>query len=196
MSTISTAKMTARQFLELGEDPVGVRLELVDGEVAVSPSATPNHSYTEKLLSMILVNHVRNKKLGRLYGNVDTIFGRHDVRRPDLIFFSNNRLDLVGKKAMEGPPDLCVEIVSPSSRLIDRRDKFKQYAKGKVAYYWIVDPEDRTAEAFKLVRRDYRPAGAGRENDIVKFPPFLDLKIPLGEIWQPERTRPSVHRNS
>ncbi len=87
---------------------------------------------------------------------------------------------------MEGPPDLCVEIVSPSSRLIDRRDKFKQYAKGKVPFYWIVDPENRTAEAFKLARREYRSAGAGKEGDVVKFPPFVDLKIPLGEIWQPD----------
>jgi Uma2 family endonuclease len=189
MSIISTTKMTARQFLELGEDPVGVRLELVNGEVAASPSATPNHSYTEKALGSILFHYVREKKLGRLYGDVDTLFGRYNVRRPDLIFFSKKRLDLVGEKAMEGPPDLCVEIVSPSSRLIDRRDKFKQYAKGKVAYYWIVDPEDRTAEAFKLAGSRYKPAGAGNGQEMVSFPPFADLKISLGELWQPERTR-------
>jgi Uma2 family endonuclease len=187
MSIISTTKMTSAQFLELGEDPVGVRLELVNGEVAVSPSATPNHSYTEKILGAILVTHVRSNKLGRLYGDVDTIFGLHDVRRPDLIFFSKHRLDLVGEKAMEGPPDLCVEIVSPGSRLIDRRDKFKQYAKGKVAYYWIVDPEDHTAEAFKLTRRGFTAAGKGKDNDVVSFPPFPDLRISLGELWQPRR---------
>ena len=124
-----------------------------------------------------------------MYGDVSTLFGLHDVRRPDLIYFSNGRLDLVGDKAMEGPPDLCVEIVSPSSRLIDRRDKFKQYAKGRVAYYWIVDPEERTAEAFKLVGRAYKSAESGKGQDVVSFPPFVDLKIPLGEIWQPERNR-------
>ena len=32
--TVSTIKMTAVQFLQLGEDPPGVRLELVDGEIA------------------------------------------------------------------------------------------------------------------------------------------------------------------
>jgi hypothetical protein len=46
MSRVSTIKMTARQFLELGEDPPGVRLELVDGEIAVSPSPVPRHSFT------------------------------------------------------------------------------------------------------------------------------------------------------
>ena len=197
MSTISTTKMTAQQFLELGEDPVGVRLELVNGEVAVSPSATPNHSYTEKILTTIMVNHVRSKKLGRLYGDVDTMFGRYNVRRPDLIFFFNSRLNLVGETAMKGPPDLCVEIVSPSSRLIDRRDKFKQYAKGKVSR--------TTGSSIRKIARQrrlnwcagaYRPAGSGKNDEVVKFPPFLDLKIPLGEIWQPERPKPSIKRNS
>ena len=187
MSIVSTAKMTARQFLELGEDPVGVHLELVNGEVAVSPSATPGHSYTEKQLSYILESHIRANKLGRLYGDVDTIFGRVDVRRPDLIYFSRRRLDLVGEKAMEGPPDLCVEIVSPSSRLIDRRDKFKQYARGKVANYWIVDPDERTIEAFKLAGRSFKKAGHGKGGDIVSLPPFRDLKIPLGQLWHPVR---------
>ena len=41
MPVVSTTKMTARQYLMLGEDPPGVRLELVDGEVAVSPSPMP-----------------------------------------------------------------------------------------------------------------------------------------------------------
>jgi hypothetical protein len=49
--SVSTIKMTARQFLELGEDPPGVRLELVDGEVAVSPSPVPRHSFTLLRLS-------------------------------------------------------------------------------------------------------------------------------------------------
>src|SRR5580693_3984113 len=128
--TVGTIKMTARQFLQLGEDPPGVRLELVDGEVKVSPSFQPKHSFAEKELSFILMGHIRARRLGQLYGDVDTIFGEYDVRRPDLIFFAKNRLHLIGEKAMEGPPNLCVEIISPSSVAIDRKRKFKQYEKG------------------------------------------------------------------
>lgn len=186
MSNVSTIKMTARQFLDLGEDPVGVFLELVDGEVAVSPSPMPEHSYTEKMLSHLLLQHIRNRKLGRLYGDVDTIFGEYDVRRPDLLYYATNRIHLIGKKAMEGPPDLAVEIISPSSQRIDRRNKFEQYAGGGVAYYWIVDPAKKTAEAFKLSRGKYRPAGEGKADQVVQFPPFENLKLPLGELWQPE----------
>ena len=99
--SVSTIKMTARQFLELGEDPPGVRLELIDGEVAVSPSAVPNHAFVVAALLRILGQHVEEKKLGQLFPDVDTIFGEFDVRRPDVLFFSKRRLHLIGEKAME-----------------------------------------------------------------------------------------------
>jgi Uma2 family endonuclease len=178
--------MTTKQFLELGEDPVGIRLELVDGEVAVSPSPNPFHSYTDRRLTIILGNHILANNLGRIYGDVETIFGHYDVRRPDLIYFAKDRLHLIGKQSMEGPPDLCVEILSPSSLRIDREDKFKQYAKGKVANYWIINPMDRTMEGYRLVSKTYRATGSGKDDDIISLPPFADLRIRLGDLWQPD----------
>ena len=47
MPAINTAKMTARQFLGLGEDPPGVRLELVEGEIEVAPCPIPDHSHVD-----------------------------------------------------------------------------------------------------------------------------------------------------
>jgi Uma2 family endonuclease len=108
------------------------------------------------------------------------------VRRPDLIYFSRARVHLIGKKAMEGPPDLCVEIISPSSSKIDRRDKFKQYEKGGVLHYWILDPATKTIEGYKLVRGKYKLMGKGKNDDIVTLPPFPELEIPLDELWEPE----------
>jgi len=183
---VNTTKMTARQFLELGEDPPGVRLELVDGEVAVSPSPVPDHSHVVLNLSAILLQHVKAKRLGRVYSDVDTLVSSHDVRRPDILFFSTEKLKLVGKKAMEGPPDLCVEVISPSSATIDRVDKYEQYQSFGVGHYWIVDPDHRTIEAHRLVGGVYQPAGNGRDSDVVRLPPFEDLETPLGEIWPPE----------
>jgi Uma2 family endonuclease len=54
-----------------------------------------------------------------------------------------------------------------------------------VLHYWIVDPADRTAEAFKLVQGKYTPAGKGHEADVVRFPPFNTLDIQLGRLWHP-----------
>jgi Uma2 family endonuclease len=187
--TVSTVKMTADQFLQLGEDPPGVRLELVDGEIAVSPSPIPKHSITDKRLSYVLMSHILENDLGELLGDVDTIFGPYDVRRPDIIYFSNASLKRIGEKSLEAPPDLCVEILSPSSVRIDRKDKFTQYEAAKVPNYWIVDPETCTAEAFVLKRGKYVVAGEGKNNDVVTFPPFPQLKIQLKEIWFRPRTK-------
>lgn len=55
--------MTARQFLQLGEDPDGIRLELVDGEVSLSPSPQPDHSYTDRALTIILGQYIQSNDL-------------------------------------------------------------------------------------------------------------------------------------
>ena len=185
MPVVSTTKMTAQQFLDLGEDPPGIRLELVDGEVAVSPSPVPEHSYVDTQLRTILNLHTKAKGLGLIFGDVDTIFGKHDVRRPDILFFQKSRLRFIGEKSMNGAPDLCVEIISPSSVAVDREDKFEQYAAAKVRYYWIVDPSQMTIEAFRLRSGKYMPAGRGQGNKAVALPPFPDLEIPLADLWLP-----------
>jgi Uma2 family endonuclease len=190
MPVISTTKMTARQYLMLGEDPPGVRLELVDGEVAVSPRPRPNHSQVGRQLSRVLGNHIADGDLGLLLGDTDTVFGENDVRRPDLIFFTKEREHLVLEdQAIDGMPDLCVEILSPSSVTIDRKDKFRQYAKGGVPYYWILDPAGRSIEGFELSRGKYKLTGSGSNSDVVTLPPFPKLKIALGEIWFPKRRK-------
>ena len=185
MSNVSTMKMTARQFMQLGEDPPGVRLELVDGEIAVSPSPNPSHSYVDRKLTIVLGTYIDEHDLGQLYGDVDTIFGTNDVRRPDLIFFRADRIHLVGEQAMEGPPDLCIEIISPSSTSIDRNDKFEQYEAGGVAHYWIVDPKARTVEGYKLVNGKYAPSGRGAGSESIALSPFEGLTIQLGRLWKP-----------
>ena len=84
---ISTTKMTAQQFLQLGEDPPGVRLELVNGSVAVSPSPIPDHSTVIIKLITLLENYNEANDLGELYQDVDTILDRFNVRRKVVVRF-------------------------------------------------------------------------------------------------------------
>jgi len=163
MPIVSTTKMTARQFLELGQDPPGVRLELVNGEVAVSPSPTPKHSH-------VVVRLISNDE--------------YNVRRPDVLFFAKSRTHLIGEKAMEGPPDLAVEVLSPCSIEVDREDKFAQYCDAGVAHYWIVDPAHRTIEGWRLEGGQYVPTGRGQETDVVRLLPFVDLDVSLARLWR------------
>jgi Uma2 family endonuclease len=184
MPIVSTTRMNADQFLALGEDPPGVRLELVNGEVAVSPSPTPDHSNVVVQLIIIIGNHNLKHKLGELYQDVDTVFNGFNVRRPDILFYFRNRVHFVGKQAMEGPPDLAIEVISPSSIEVDREDKFAQYREAGVSHYWIVDPRTRTVDAWQLVRRKYVETGHAQGNARIKLPPFPSLQIPLARLWR------------
>jgi Uma2 family endonuclease len=183
MPAIQTAKMTADQFLQLGEDPPGIRLELVDGEIEMAPSPIPKHSRAIMRLTHWLINQVEAGAGGDVFSDVDTIFGEHDVRRPDILYFSEARIHLVGDKAMEGPPDLAVEVLSPSSKQIDRQAKFTLYERGGVTHYWIVDPAKQTLEAYKLQSGSYTRVAEASGTDRVTLEPFGETPLPLGKLW-------------
>ena len=185
MPIVSTIRMTARQFAMLGEDPPGVRLELVNGEIAVAPSATPEHSNSDVELIFLIKQHVNEHDLGIVLRDLDTPLDMFNVRRPDLLFFSHARANLVTSKVLKGPPDLCVEIISPSSSTIDRVDKFEQYRAAGVPHYWILDPLARLLEGFSLQDNLYVSSGEGRNHDVITLPPFPKLKIPLSRLWWP-----------
>jgi Uma2 family endonuclease len=184
MPVVSTIKMKAKQFLQLGEDPPGVRLELVDGEVAVSPSPVPRHAFVVMKLAKILGNYIDDNDLGELFQDVDTLLDEYNVRRPDVLYFSKARLHLVGEKAMEGPPDLAVEVTSPSSVETDREDKFKQYRRAGIMHYWIIDPSERSMEGWTMEGAEYRATGHAVGTGIIRLPPFPDLDIRIEQLWR------------
>ena len=190
MPIVSTKKMTARQFLQLGEDPPGVRLELVNGEIAVRASPLPQHSHVVVRLTSILDRHIEENNLGMLLTDCDTIFGEFDVRRPDLLFFPRESAHLViSNRAIDGPPDLCAEVLSKGTEDVDRVDKFKQYARGKIEHYWIVDPVQLTIETYQLSGKAYKLIGKGSQNDSVRLAPFPNLEFSLSRLWFPQRKR-------
>ncbi len=118
-------KMMAEQYLRLGEDPPGTRLELVDGHIAVHPGQTVTHAHAVGALTVILAAFAEKHGLGEVLANLDVTLSKHDVRRPDVIFIRKGRR-IVRRDRLVGVPDLAVEIVSETSGTIDRRDKFRQ----------------------------------------------------------------------
>lgn len=180
-------KMTAEQYLQLGEDPPGVRLELVDGEIIVSASPATPHAFTLSQLMILLGMHVKTHDLGILMSDTDHVLTIYDVRRPDLYFFRKDHIHLIGDGAIRHAPDLAVEVISPGSERADRVEKFEAYRAFGILHYWIIDPKGRTAKAFKLRRRKYVAVGSGGRDNRVSFPPFDELVIDLGELWWPPR---------
>lgn len=182
--TIIAQRMKAAEFLALPPDDV--RSELVHGEVVLMPSPNLDHGFAVTKLIRFLDGHIEAHGLGELYSDIDTYFGPDDARRPDLLFFVTSRLHVIAAmKKPQAPPDLCVEVLSPSNAGYDRTDKFDLYQAAGVPFYWIVDPMERTVEAYKLENGVYLRSGHGTGNDVLRLPPFEGLEVPLARLWRP-----------
>lgn len=143
--------MTYEQYCLLPED--GKQYELIDGELFMTPAPKPQHQKIVLRLAEELSRYVRKNSLGEVFvAPVDVLMDRHTVLQPDVLFISHGRLAIVGEEAIEGAPDLVVEVLSPSTFYKDLRKKMTAYSQFGVQEYWIVDPETQTIELY--VRRD------------------------------------------
>jgi len=130
----------------------GWRYEVIEGELHMAPAPRPRHQRVVFALSGLLWDHLRHNPLGQAFAApIDVLLpGLASPVQPDVLFIANERLDTVKEEFIEGPPDLVIEVLSPSNWLDDRRIKFHLYARAGVREYWIVDLERRMIEVFAL----------------------------------------------
>jgi Uma2 family endonuclease len=103
--------------------------------------------------------------------------------QPDLVFVAAGRESVVTERAIEGPPDLAIEILSPWSDRRDRVTKAELYARYGVRHYWIVDPEARTLEMYEPEGGQYRLVATHEGATMARTSLFPDLEIDLGRVW-------------
>jgi Uma2 family endonuclease len=162
----------------------GNRYEILDGELYVTPAPVPRHQRVLQNLFRILDTHVRHYGIGEvLIAPIDVILSPTTVAQPDLLFIRSGRDSIVTERAVEGAPDLVVEVLSPWSIRQDRTIKAGLYARFAVPSYWILDPAERVFEAYTLDGEAYRLSSRATASAIVTADPFGDLAIPLGDAW-------------
>ena len=74
--------------------------------------------------------------------------------------------------------------VSPSSISIDRRRKLALYAAHDVPWYWIVDPEARTIEVYRLDAGAYRLDATLEGTERRALQPFPALSLDPADVWR------------
>lgn len=162
----------------------GRRYEIHEGELSVTPAPSPQHQRILGNLNEILRQHVKARGLGEVFfAPIDCILGETTIVQPDLIYLDAARLSLVSGRGIEGAPTLVVEILSPSTTLIDRNAKRQLYRRYGVPYYWIVDPEARTIEAYSLSEGEYQLVMRAAGSVAVSLPPFFDLALVPASLW-------------
>jgi Uma2 family endonuclease len=114
-------------------------------------------------------------------GPTDLLLSQIDVLVPDLLVLLTPNLPRIGEKKIDGPVDLVVEILSPSTRRRDLTLKRMVYERSKVAEYWIVDPMAKTVE--QLVQRDGAFASLGSHEQEIVFRQLDDVRVDLTRVW-------------
>ncbi|MER8184792.1 Uma2 family endonuclease [Kitasatospora sp. NPDC094015] len=175
------AQVSAEQYDAWSEEQCA-GIEIVDGMVVVSPSASKRHNRLARVLANAL-----DAAAGPDW-NADTDFDLRlqDVpltnRRPDIVVYRADTIDITPTR-----PEhvlMVVEVVSPGSETTDRIVKTDQYAKAGIPFYWRVE---QAATGVPLVytylldpaRRCYRDGEVytGTVEAVAPFPVVADLRV-------------------
>src|SRR5947207_864035 len=138
----------------------GQRYEVIDGDLYVTPPPGWAHQTGVTGLVIILGNHVRANRLGRVVAApVGVVLDDYNGIQPDIVYVSKERAGIIKERGVFGAPDLVVEFWSPSTRARDRTIKMRRYEAAGVPHYWMADPRTRGFEAYRLGERGYELVG-------------------------------------
>jgi Uma2 family endonuclease len=151
---VATKPLTADDLLTIPGD-----YELIRGELReVSPSSAEPTMVTINVSSP-LFTHVRERRLGVVTsadGGFNLFPDRSSVVAPDLGFIRRERipLDFDFQRYFPVPPDLALEVVSPSDSFGDVMEKVGLYLDAGVRLIWVAIPKRRVVVVY---RPDHAP---------------------------------------
>ena len=177
---------TVRDYFNL---PEGSPIQLIEGELVMSPSPKFVHQVISRNLSFLIYSHVKEHNLGIvLYSPIDVYLDVKNAYQPDIVFVSNKNKDILKERGLDGSPDMAIEILSPKTYDYDTEIKKKAYERNGVMEYLTVNPETKTINVF---RRKSKNSECFDEKTSIKainarkklYLKTIDLEIDLKEIF-------------
>ncbi len=176
-------RLTYRDLLRMPED--GSRYELIDGEAYIIPGPDADHQRAILKLALLIGQAIRDRS-EVFIAPLDVILADDTALQPDVLLVRPDGLARV-KRSVEGPPDLVVEVLSPTSRRRDRGIKRTTYARFGVGEYWLVDLVSRSIEVYRLVAGDlpaFRLERRYLEDDILTTPLLPALALDPAQLFR------------
>lgn len=146
------ALLTAEDLLRL--PTIDRRYELVRGELLEAPLAGGGHGSVAMAIGSLLYNYVRANQLGKTFAAETGFILRRNpdtVRAPDAAFVASGRLPEgeLPTRYLELAPDLVVEVVSPSDRNPEVRDKVEDWLEAGTRLVWVIYPDTRSVAVYR-----------------------------------------------
>ena len=146
----TTQPTTAQELLEMPDD--GFRYELVRGELRKRPYAGRLRGKYAMRIGASLATHVTANGLGETYA-AETGFKLESdhVRAPDVAFVRRETEEATEETPgyFPGPPDVAVEVISPTDRYTEIEEKVADYLAAGALAVIVVDPRRRTVKVHR-----------------------------------------------
>jgi Uma2 family endonuclease len=127
---------------------------------------------------------------GEVLGSMATVhLGECRKVKPDIAAVRLERAHIITEDAIEGVPDLVLEIVSESTRRYDFGEKRKVYEEAGVPEIWLVDFERKVVMVVRRVGRRYRSEAKSR--GILRSQVMKGFWLRVEWLWQKELPDPT-----
>lgn len=176
--------ISIEEFARLPEEDA-YRVELVRGQLVREPRPAPLHGRVLSRLTRLLASHVEDAGLGEVLVDVGFVLSTEEktVRGPDLAFVSHDRLpeDAYEEQGFwRFPPDLAIEVVSPSNTASEMQQKVLEYLDAGARLVWVVHPRGRRVTV-------HRPSGEARvlgaDDELDGGDVVPGFRVPVSELF-------------
>lgn len=195
------AVATERRYtlLDLPDLPRDDRIyDILGGKLAVHNVPDDNHAelLTELFAYLVSAQHAG---YGRVYTSTRAVALDYPARgplaenvtHPDLFFVRLGREALRGRRALEGVPDLVIEVLSPSTRddHAPGGALWRAYEQHGLPHYWIADPRDKVIVQYALRGEPYAGGAYGeptilREGDRLTCALFPGISVSISPMFR------------
>ena len=161
--------------------------EIINGTLYTHPRPAPAHAVASTVLSGELgppFHRGRDGPGGWWILFEPELHLGEEVMVPDLAGWRRERMpELPDTTYFTLAPDWACEVLSPSTRRVDLQEKRPIYAHEGVGHLWLIDPADRTLEAFELRDGEWVLIAVAKDDEPVSVRPFDAITFSLGDLW-------------
>lgn len=175
-------------YKDVLDAPPHMVAQVVDGSLHLHPRPVNWHAVSSTTLTMNLGMPFQKGVGGPggwVFVHEPELHLGEDILVPNLVAWrKENYIERKHKAYYSTAPDWVCEFLSPSTRKLDEGSKGDIYAREGVSHYWMLDPVQRTLEAFITTKGKWSRIAYLLDDEEVSVPPFKETSFPLSELWE------------
>ena len=189
VANIIATNVSAEEYMERYAEQ---HCEWVNGTVMKMSPIHIIHDAITRYLAVLLTTYFAFRAIGQICEDPFVMrlpSGQH--RQPDIQVILHDNPHTLHPTYMDGPADICIEVVSPGSVEHDRGVKFKEYEENGVREYWIVDPLRDESLFYRLNADGVYIAQHADADGNYQTPLLPGLKLHVPTLWRDEAALPN-----